>query len=182
MKKEDFITVFLVHLHLDVVPEVLLMVGMNFLTHKSPILLSMIDLQRKFFLRRYSLSSVTWMLFSRIPYLVVGEKSLFVLVDNREWEMPTKFHDDWTINSWEIEERGFRHNILLVQIHLDVVPEVLLMVGMNFLIYKSPILLSMIDLHRKKFFYEDVLCRASPGCCSRGSPGDWREKFLLQNL
>ena len=30
MKKEDFVTIFLVHLHLDVVPEVLLMVGMNF--------------------------------------------------------------------------------------------------------------------------------------------------------
>ena len=33
--------------HLDVVPEVLLMVGINFLAHKSPIILSMIDLQRK---------------------------------------------------------------------------------------------------------------------------------------
>ena len=48
--------------------------------------------------------------------------------------------------------------------------------------HKSPILLSMIDLQRKKFFYEDVLCRASPGCCSRGSPGGWREKSPLQNL
>ena len=32
--------------------------------------------------------------------LVVGEKSLFYkTVDNREWEMPTKFPDDRTINS-----------------------------------------------------------------------------------
>ena len=72
--------------------------------------------------------------------------------------------------------------IFLVHFHLDVVPEVLLMVGLNFLKHKSPILLSMIDLQRKFFFYEDVLCRASPGCCSRGSPGGWREKSLLQNL
>ena len=64
--------------------------------------------------------------------------------------------------------------IFLVHLHLDVVPEVLLMVGLNFLTHKSPILLSMIDLQRKKI-YEDVLCRASPGCCSRGSPGGWRE-------
>ena len=40
LEKEDFVTIFLVHLHLDVVPEVLLMVGMTFLAHKSPILLS----------------------------------------------------------------------------------------------------------------------------------------------
>ena len=33
--KKDFVTIFLVHLHLDVVPEVLLMVGMNFLASKS---------------------------------------------------------------------------------------------------------------------------------------------------
>ena len=40
LKKEDFVTIFLVNLHLDVVPKVHLMVGMNFLTHKSHILLS----------------------------------------------------------------------------------------------------------------------------------------------
>ena len=33
LKKEDFVTIFLVHLHLDVVTEVLLMVGMTFLAH-----------------------------------------------------------------------------------------------------------------------------------------------------
>ena len=44
--------------------------------------------------------------------LVVREKSLFYkTVDNQECEMPTKFHDDRTINSWVIEERRFRHNI-----------------------------------------------------------------------
>ena len=69
-----------------------------------------------------------------------------------------------------------------MHLYLDVVPEVLLMVGMNFLAYKSPILLSWIDLQRKKNFDDDVLCRASPGCCSRGSSGGWREKCLLQNL
>ena len=37
LKKEDFVTIFLVHLHLDVVAEVLLMVGMNFLAYKSPV-------------------------------------------------------------------------------------------------------------------------------------------------
>ena len=88
--------------------------------------------------------------------------------------------------------------IFLVQLHLDVVPGVLLMVGMSFLTHKSPILLlSMIDLQRKKkfikmFFVEiykekkifddDVLGRASPGCCFRGSSGGWKEKYLLQNL
>ena len=56
--------------------------------------------------------------------LVVGEESLFYkIVDNQEWEMPTKFHDDRTINSWEIEERRFRHNIR-VHLHLDVVAPV----------------------------------------------------------
>ena len=39
-KKEDFVTIFFVHLHLDVVPEVLQMVGMTFLAHKSLRLLS----------------------------------------------------------------------------------------------------------------------------------------------
>ena len=111
MKKEDFITIFLVHFHLDVVPEVLLMVGLNFLKHKSPILLSMIDLQRKIFLRRCSLSCVTWMLFWRILWWLERKVSFTKLADNQEWEMPTKFHDDRTINSWVIEERRFRHNI-----------------------------------------------------------------------
>ena len=36
LKKEYFVTIFLVQLYLDVVPEVLLMVGMNFLAYKSP--------------------------------------------------------------------------------------------------------------------------------------------------
>ena len=49
LKKEDFVTIFLVQLHLDVVPEVLLMVyvvpevllvGMTFLAHKYSRLLS----------------------------------------------------------------------------------------------------------------------------------------------
>ena len=48
---------------LYVVPEVLLMVGMNFLAHKSPVLLSY---KEKKFRRRCSLSSITWMLFSII--------------------------------------------------------------------------------------------------------------------
>ena len=105
LKKEDLVTIFLVHLHLDVVPEVLLMIGMNFLIHKSPILLSMIDLHRKKFLRsslRSSLSSVTWMLFSRIPWWLERKVSFTKLVDNHLLEMPTKFQDDWFINSWEI--------------------------------------------------------------------------------
>ena len=50
--------------------------------------------------------------------------------------------------------------IFLLHLHLDVVPEVLLMVGMNFFVYKSPILLSWIDLQTKKIFNDDVLCRA----------------------
>ena len=78
----------------------LILLGMNFLTNKSPILLlSMIDLQRKKFLRRCSLSSVTWMLFSRIPSWLEMKVSFTILVDNREWEMLTKFHEDRTINS-----------------------------------------------------------------------------------
>ena len=72
--------------------------------------------------------------------------------------------------------------IFLVHLHLDVVPEVLLMVGMTFLAHKTSRLLSYIDLQIKKNFDNNVLCRASPGCCSRGSPGGWREKSLLQNL
>ena len=70
-----------------------------------------------------------------------------------------------------LEKPGTNHlvvTIFLVHLHLDVVPEVLLMVGMNFLAYKSPILLSLIDLQRKKIFDDDVLCRASPGCCCLG--------------
>ena len=73
LKKEDFVTLFLVHLHLDVVPEVLLMVGMNFLAYKSPAFLSYKE-------KKIS----TTMLFVE-PHLdvvlkdplVVGEKSLF---------------------------------------------------------------------------------------------------------
>ena len=73
LKKEDFVTILLLHLHLDVVPEVLLMVGMNFLTHKSPILLSMIDFKKKItkmFFVKHHLDVVLEDL------LVVGEKSL----------------------------------------------------------------------------------------------------------
>ena len=66
-----------------------------------------------------------------------------------------------------VEIDFFVHKFLLIQF-------LLILLGMNFLTHKSPILLlSMIDLQRKKF-YEHVLCRASPGCCSRGSPGGWR--------
>ena len=54
--------------------------------------------------------------------------------------MPTKFHEDRTINSCEIEKEDFVA-IFLVHLHLDVVPEVLLMVGMNFLTHKSTLLL-----------------------------------------
>ena len=64
--------------------------------------------------------------------------------------------------------------IFLVHLHLDVVPEVLLMVGTNFLAYISPV----YCLTKKKKFDNDVLCQASPGCCSRGSPGD-EEKSLF---
>ena len=99
MKKEDFVTIFLVHLHLDVVLEVLLIVGMNFFAYESPVLLSY---KEKKIWRRCSLSSVTWMLFSRIPWWLERKVSFTKLVDNHEWEMPTKFQDDWFINSWEI--------------------------------------------------------------------------------
>ena len=76
LKKEDFVTIFLVHLHLDVVPEVLLMVGMNFLIHKSPILLSMIDLYRKIFFTTMFFVERHLDVVLEDP-LVVGEKSLF---------------------------------------------------------------------------------------------------------
>ena len=68
--------------------------------------------KEKFFLRRCSLSCVTWMSFSRILWWLERKVSFIKLVDNQEWEMPTKFHDDRTINSWVIEERRFHHNIL----------------------------------------------------------------------
>ena len=69
-----------------------------------------------------------------------------------------------------VEIDFFVHKFLLIQF-------LLILLGMNFLTHKSPILLlSMIDLQRKKFFYEDVLCRVSPGCCSRGSPTWWLER------
>ena len=104
MKKEDFITIFLVHFHLDVVPEVLLMVGLNFLTHTEISYIIVYDWITKkiFFLRRCSLSSVTWMLFSRIPLWLEIKVSFTKLVDNHYWKMPTNFQDDWFINSWEI--------------------------------------------------------------------------------
>ena len=73
LKKEDFVTIFLVHLHLDVVPEVLLMVGMNFLAYKFPVLLSYKEKKNSttmFFVERH-LDVVL-----EDP-LVVGEKSLF---------------------------------------------------------------------------------------------------------
>ena len=56
----------------------------------------------------------------------------------------------------------------------------LLLVGLNFLTHKSPILLSSIDLNRKKID-ENVLCLGSPGCCSQGSSGSRREKSLVDN-
>jgi len=67
--------------------------------------------KEKFFLRRCSLSCVTWMLFSRILWWLERKVSFTKLVDNQKWEMPNKFHDDRTIDSWVIEERRFRHNI-----------------------------------------------------------------------
>ena len=91
--------------------------------------------------------------------------------------MPTKFHYDQTIGG-KLKKEDIV-TIFLLHLHLDVVPVVLLMVGMNFLAYESPVLLSYKE---KKIFDDNVLCRASPGCCSRGSPGGWREKSLLQNL
>ena len=108
LKKEDFVTIFLVHLYLDVVPEVLLMVGTNFLAYISPLYWFT---KKKKIWRRCSLSSVTLMLFSRISWWLERKVFFTKLVDNREWEMHTKFHDDRTINSWEIEEKRFRHNI-----------------------------------------------------------------------
>ena len=73
LEKEDFVTIFLVHLHLDVVLEVLLIVGMNFLAYESPVLLSYKEkkiLTTMFFVERH-LDVVL-----EDP-LVVGEKSLF---------------------------------------------------------------------------------------------------------
>ena len=100
-------------------------------------------------------------------HLVVGEKCLFYKTFLGKWEMLTKNYDDWSISGWEIEERRFHHNIPCEPSpwccswgSSD---------GRNES-HKSPILMSMIDLQRKKN-YEDVLCRASPGCCSRGSQG-----------
>ena len=49
--------------------------------------------------------------------------------------MHTKNHDYWQTNSWEIKELI---TIFLVHHHLDVVPEVLLMVGKDFHAHKSP--------------------------------------------
>ena len=75
------------------------MIGMNFLAYKSPILLSYIDLQRKkfsttmFFVERH-LDVVL-----EDPLVVRENVSFTKLVDNRELEMPTKFHEDRTINS-----------------------------------------------------------------------------------
>ena len=45
------------------------------------------------------MSCVTWMLFSSIPRWLERKVFFKKLVDNQEWEMPTKFHDDRTINS-----------------------------------------------------------------------------------
>ena len=73
--------------------------------------------------------------------------------------MPTKFQDDWFINSWEIltfrplekEKKKLKLN-------------------KNFRKFES-------------FQVDDyILCWASPGCCCRGSPSGWREMSHLQNL
>jgi len=103
-KEKKLMITFFVKLHQDVVLE-------EWITHKSPILLSLIDLQRKnFFTKMFFV--VRHLDVVHEDSLVVEEKSLFYkLVDIREWEMPIKFHDDRTKNSWEIEERRFRHNI-----------------------------------------------------------------------
>ena len=93
--------------------------------------------------------------------------------------MLAKNYHNWSIVAEKLKKEDFV-TIFLVHLHLDVVPEVLLMVGMNFLTHKSPILLYMIDLQRKKKFDEDVPCRVSPGCCSRGSPGGLRAKSLIK--
>ena len=75
------------------------MIGMNFLAYKSPILLSYIDLQRKkisttmFFVERH-LDVVL-----EDPLWLERKVSLAKLVDNQLRSMPTKFHDDRTINS-----------------------------------------------------------------------------------
>ena len=81
------------------------------------------------------------MVFSRIPCWLERKVSLAKLVDNQLRSMPTKFHDDRTIIAEKLKKEDFV-TIFLVHLHLDVVPEDLLMEGMNFLSYKSPILLS----------------------------------------
>ena len=71
--KKDFVTIFLVHLHLDVVPKVLLMVGTNFLAYISPV----------YCLTKKKKNSTTMFFVKRHldvvleDPLVVGEKSLF---------------------------------------------------------------------------------------------------------
>ena len=99
--------------------------------------------KEKFFLRRCSLSCVTWMLFSRIPWWLERKVSFTKLVDNKEWEMPTEFHDDWTINSWVIRLIWLiSSQYSLCTFTLMLFLRFFWMVRMNFLAYKSPILLS----------------------------------------
>ena len=69
-----------------------------------------------------------------------------------------------------------------MHLHLDVVPEVLLMVGMNFLTHTSPILFSMIDLKRKKKFTKMFFVERHLDVVLEDPFGGWREKSLLQNL
>ena len=51
--------------------------------------------KEKFFLRRCSLSCVTWMSFSRILWWLERKVSFTKLVDNQEWEMPIKGEPAW---------------------------------------------------------------------------------------
>ena len=72
LKKEDFVTIFLVHLHLDVVLEVLLIVGVNFLAYKSPVILSYTE--KKFLTTMFFVECHLEVVLE--DPLVVGEKSL----------------------------------------------------------------------------------------------------------
>ena len=53
-----------------------------------------------------------------------------------------------------------------------------MLVEIDFLVHKF-VLDNCLRMILKKID-DYVLCRASPGCCSRGSPSGWREMSLLK--
>ena len=57
-----------------------------------------------------------------------------------------------------------------------------MLVEIDFFVHKFLLDNCLRIIEKEKKTDDYILCWASPGCCSRGSPSGWREMSLLQNL